>query len=147
MRKTLLKFILGFSISLSAFIPSVAQQTTVGNNTFGGNIYGPMTPRTDSSFAYSRHAYIYPKASIQGLQHGDSIRQIEFYKVGNQTFNGNPTFRIFIGMSDTADWGPGNIQSWATEKTGSGIQKVFDGGVERYRSTFEQMTFTSAEFS
>ena len=129
MRKTLLKFILGFSISLSAFIPSVAQQTTVGNNTFGGNVYGPMTPRTDSAFAYSRHAYIYPKASIQGLQHGDSIRQIEFYKVGNQTFNGNPTFRIFIGMSDTADWGPGNIQSWATEKTGSGIQKVFDGGV------------------
>ncbi len=109
---------------------STAQYTTIGPVTFTSNTYGPMVCRTDSANAFSRHAYIYPASTLGDLAHGDSIRMIEFFKTNTSVYAGSPNFKMFIGMSDSADFGAGNIQSWSTETSKSGVKKVFDGSIQ-----------------
>ena len=41
-----------------------------------------------------------------------------------------PNFKMYVGMSDSADFGIGNIQSWSTETSRKGVQKVFDGSIQ-----------------
>ena len=89
-----------------------------------------MVCRTDSVNAFSRHAYIYPSATLGDLAHGDSIRMIEFFKTNDFVYAGTPNFKMYVGMSDSADFGAGNIQSWSTETSRKGVQKVFDGSIQ-----------------
>ncbi|MFT7591988.1 MAG: hypothetical protein ACI9UJ_001917, partial [bacterium] len=89
-----------------------------------------MVSRTDSNAAFSRHAYIYPASTLGDLSHGDSIRMIEFFKTNNSVYTGNPNFTMYLAMSDSADLGMGNIQSWSTEVAKSGVKKVFDGAIQ-----------------
>lgn len=105
---------------------SFAQYTIVGQNSFAGtNVYGPMTSDVNDNQAYSRHAYIYPAATLGVLQHGDSIRSVEYFKSSNSSFRGTPNFKIFMNNSSAADFGPGNIH-WPDRTTRFGTQKVFD---------------------
>lgn len=120
--------LLAFTLLISSVLLQ-AQNTHVGNNSFSSNTYGPMVCRTDSNNAYSRHAYIYPAASLGDLQHGDTITQIDFFKYGFVTYSGNPTFRMYLAMSDTTDFGSGNLMSWSDSVAETGVLKVFDGGV------------------
>lgn len=108
----------------------MAQYTTVGPVTFASNTYGPMVSRTDSNSAYSRHAYVYPAASLGSIAHGDSIRMLEFFKTNAAVYTGNPYFKMYLAMSDSADYGIGNIKSWSAEIAKSGVQKVFDGNIQ-----------------
>ena len=118
------------SILLLMWQDSTAQYTTIGPVTFTSNTYGPMVCRTDSANAFSRHAYIYPSATLGDLAHGDSIRMIEFFKTNDFVYAGTPNFKMYVGMSDSADFGIGNIQSWSTETSRKGVQKVFDGSIQ-----------------
>ncbi len=106
-----------------------AQYTSIGDVTFASNTFGPMVARSDSANAYSRHAYIYPEASLGRLRHGDSIRMIQFYKLGANVYLGDPSFRIYIGMSDSSDFGFSNIKSWTSELKANGVMKVFDNTI------------------
>jgi len=125
---------LGFSIiGFSLFILFVfvnqasAQYTIIGQNSFGGtNFYGPMTTSASADTFFSRHAYIYPSTTLGGLQHGDTIRSLEFFKSDFNTFAGNPEFRIYMSMSANADLGTKNIH-WPNEAAKSGTVKVYDG--------------------
>ena len=88
-----------------------------------------MVCATDSNVAFSRHAYTYPEATLPYLQHGDSIRQLEFYKFTGFTYAGNPNFKIYLSMSKSPDFGLGNIQSWSGEISQPGVVKVFDNRI------------------
>lgn len=121
----LLRFVsIGFFV-LTSFLSS-AQYTIIGQNSFAGtNVYGPMTSDVNDNQAFSRHAYIYPVAALGVLQHGDSIRSVEYFKSSNNGFRGTPNFKIFLNNSTAADFGPGNIH-WPDRSTRTGAQKVFD---------------------
>ena len=121
-----------FALTLLLFFwqDASAQYTTVGPVTFTSNTYGPMVCRTDSNSAFSRHAYIYPAATLGNLAHGDSIRMIEFFKTNTFTYAGNPNFKMFVGMSDTSNFGTGNIKSWSAEIKKTGVKQVFNGTIQ-----------------
>jgi hypothetical protein len=121
-------FLLVLTIVLAK--PTYGQYTSIGPVTFASNTYGPMVCRTDSNSAYSRHAYIYPATTLGNLAHGDSIRMIEFFKTNAAVYAGNPVFKMYLAMSDSADFGNGNIKSWSTEVAKSGVQNVFDGSIQ-----------------
>ncbi len=125
-----IRYFLALATILIGFQFGFAQYTTIGPVTFASNTYGPMVSRTDSNAAYSRHAYVYPAASLGNLAHGDSIRMIEFFKTNAAVYSGNPSFKMYLAMSDTADFGIGNIKSWTTEVGKPGVKKVFDGNVQ-----------------
>ncbi|MCB9261929.1 MAG: T9SS type A sorting domain-containing protein [Flavobacteriales bacterium] len=108
------------------FAPVFAQQTTVGYLSFASNAFGPMVGNSDTQIAYSRHAYIYPRNTLGDLRHGDTIRMIEFYKIGLGTYLGNPRFKMYVGLTDSADWGVGNIKNWSAEVAKTGMIKTFD---------------------
>ncbi|MCB0733781.1 MAG: T9SS type A sorting domain-containing protein [Bacteroidetes bacterium] len=106
---------------------SFAQYTVIGLNSYAGtNIYGPMTPNASSDTFFSRHAYIYPSTVLGRLQHGDTIRSIEFFKSDNNTFSGLPDFKIYIGMSASADFGAGNIH-WPNRTKDTGTVLFWSG--------------------
>lgn len=108
---------------------SKAQYTFIGNLTYSSSTYGPMVGSIDSNNSYSRYAYTYPAASLGDLQHGDTIRALEFYKYNAGTFRGNPNVKIYLGMSDSADFGAGNIKSWAAITSLPNVQCVFNQGI------------------
>ncbi|MCB9246386.1 MAG: hypothetical protein H6606_08140 [Flavobacteriales bacterium] len=106
---------------------SYAQYTIIGQNSYwGSNTFGPMTTNTTQNSAYNRHAYIYPEATLGVLQHGDSIRSLEFFKSSTAGFLGDPQFRIYLNNSILPDYGSTNL-NWVSRTTATGAQKVFDG--------------------
>jgi hypothetical protein len=103
-----------------------AQYTVIGTRQMGGTAnFGPILA-DDTADRYSRFAYIYPAASLGNLQHGDTIRSIEFYKDGFGTLRGKAQFRLFIGNSNRADFGAGSTD-WKNESQKSYMKKVYDG--------------------
>jgi len=114
------------SILVLATYKGNAQYIIVGQNSFAGtNIYGPMTSDVNRDTVFSRHAYIYPEAVLDGLEHGDSIRSIEFFKSSTDTYIGNPNFKLYINNSNSSDYGPGKI-NWVDRTKVVGLKKVFD---------------------
>jgi len=101
----------------------------IGNLSFSSSNYGPMLGSTDSSNSYSRYAYTYPEASLGDIEHGDTIRLLEFYKYNTGTFRGNPNVKIYLGMSDSADFGVGNIKSWSAITSLPNVKLVYDQNI------------------
>ena len=112
------------------FFALKAQYTQVGNGTFASFFYGPMAT-IDSTPYFNRHAYMYPSASIGNLQHGDTIRSIEFMRTGSDTLAGTANFRIYLKNSSRADFGSGSL-NWRAEVRDSGMQLVFDDHPKSY---------------
>ncbi len=112
------------------FLASNAQYTQVGNGGFASFFYGPMAT-IDSTPYFNRHAYIYPAASIPGLEHGDTIRSIEFMRNGSDTLAGTASFKIYLKNSQRADFGSG-VLNWKAEVRDSGMSLVFDDHPKEY---------------
>lgn len=125
----LLSFLLSFTFL------SQAQSVIIGNNTFRGtDFYGPFRVNTASDTAWSRYAYIYNAASIDGLKHGDSITGLSFFRTGSDALRTGTNIRIFVRMSIFADFGTGPL-NWTSESTSTGMVKVFDGDARDLVST------------
>lgn len=126
-----------------------AQYTIIGQNSFGGtNFYGPMTTNNASDTFFSRHAYIYPEATLGQLRHGDTIRSIEFFKSGTNGFTGAPIFRVYMAMSANADFGSRNLH-WPNEAAKSGTVKVYEGNPATVAGTapgFKRFDFNTGVF-
>lgn len=105
-----------------------AQYVQIGNAQYG-NVYrfGPMAAESSSAAYYSRFAYIYTRATLGNMQHGDSIRSISFYREGFDSLRGTVNFKIYIGNTNQSDFGTGPIK-WTDEtQVRIGIVKVYDG--------------------
>lgn len=119
------KRILSIGIFLLALNSTLfAQYTQVGNGGFPSYTYGPMST-IDSSAFFNRHAYIYPAATIAGLQHGDTIRSIAFMRDGSDTLAGTANFKIYIKNTARANFGSSAL-NWKAEVRDSGLTKVYD---------------------
>jgi hypothetical protein len=115
------------SLFLLLFGTVQAQSVVVGANAFGGtDAYGPFRVNTVSDTAYSRYAYIYNAQSIVGLEHGDSLTALSFFRNGSDKLRYGPNLRIFVRMSIFTDFGTGAL-NWTSESTSTGMVKVFDG--------------------
>ena len=107
----------------TAFISS-AQYTQVGLGAVKSSGFGPMF--TPDSTSFSRYAYIYPNASISNLQHGDTIRSIEFVRNGTDSLRSPANFKIFVKNTSRFHFGAGSI-NWLAESRDSGMTLVYDG--------------------
>ena len=103
---------------------ATAQYTQIGSGGFTSATYGPMTSDTSTPY-YSRHAYIYPSASLTNLVHGDSITSLGFRHQSFDTLRGNCTFNIYIKSTSQADFGAGAL-NWAAE-TRNGMTLAYSG--------------------
>lgn len=121
----------------SLFTAASAQNTEVGRNSFSSFLYGPASGSSSADTAFSRHAYIYRKEVLGNLIHGDTIRSLEFFKGGSDKYNGNTRFRIYLSMSDTADFGFGNI-NWSNESQKTGCLLVFEGNLTNIVSGYSE---------
>ncbi|MBT8326793.1 MAG: hypothetical protein KJP21_03655, partial [Bacteroidia bacterium] len=113
-----------FSLAFLFFGESNAQYTQIGSGGFTSAVYGPISSDTSTPF-YSRHAYIYPSASLTNLEHGDSITALGFRHQTFDTLRGNCTFKIYIKSSSQADFGTTAL-NWLAE-TRNGMTLVYEG--------------------
>ena len=100
-----------------------AQYTQVGVGAVKSSGFGPMF--TPDSTSFSRYAYIYPNASIPTLQHGDTIRGIEFVRNGTDTLRGTVNFKIYVKNTARFHFGAGSI-NWLAESRDSGMTLVYE---------------------
>ena len=103
-----------------------AQYTEVGQNSFSNSTYGPAVVSISVDTSFSRHAYIYRKEVLGALQHGDTIRSLEFFKSTTNVITGKSRFRIYLDMSSDGDFGFGNI-NWTKHSADTGCRLVFEG--------------------
>ncbi|MFY0643615.1 MAG: T9SS type A sorting domain-containing protein [Bacteroidia bacterium] len=108
---------------LFTVVLSSAQYTQVGVGAFKSSGYGPIF--TPDSASYSRYAYIYPSASISSLQHGDTIRGIEFIRNGTDSLLGPANFKIYVKNTARFHFGAGSI-NWLAESRDSGMTLVYN---------------------
>lgn len=111
---------------------SAAQTTEVGQNSFSSSLYGPIVASSTVDTSFSRHAFIYRSTVLGDLRHGDTIRSLEFHKNTFDTYVGNTRFRIYLDMSDSGDFGFGNI-NWAAHRDSSTF--VFEGNLSQLIDT------------
>lgn len=117
----LLSFFLLFSITKEV----KSQSVTIGNGTYLYQpIYGPANISTDDSF-YNRSVYLYPSSLFGSLQHGDTIRSIEFQRNGAGSINGGASMRILLKLTDSSNLGTNNI-NWLTESQKSDVVEVYN---------------------
>lgn len=85
---------------------------------------GPMLANTTDS-TVSRFAYILPNLTLGQLEHGDSIRTIEFRMAtsGNSVTTAN--MKIYIVSTNRPDFGAGNIH-WDSTLAQMNAVKVYD---------------------
>jgi hypothetical protein len=127
------KFYLKISIIYLFFLVvfcsnSKAQSTTIGSAPSRYNppiIYGPMLSDTVAN-RYSRYAWIYPNNCLGNLQHGDTIRSVEFLKEGFGGMKGNANFKIYIRNSSIATFPMTNL-NWKREADSTGCKLVYNG--------------------
>lgn len=111
----------------SVFMHAKAQSVIVGTNFVRFlDTYGPFRVNSTTDTAYSRYAYIYNAQSIDGLEHGDSITALSFFRTGSDWLRNGPNVKIFVRMSILSDFGTGPL-NWASESKSTGMVKVFDG--------------------
>ncbi len=107
--------------SLSA---AFAQYTQIGNGAFTRTNIGPIVSDSSTSGYYSRMAYIWPEATLNGLEHGDTITALSFKSFVFDTLRGTCNMKIYIKGTSQADFGAGSL-NWAAESRDS-MTLVYD---------------------
>lgn len=100
----MVKKILSTFVFTVSFFTGFTQYTQVGTGFFGSANFGPLRTDTTSSY-YSKFAFTYPEASLDSLQHGDTLRSLSFFYNAFDSIRGSATIRILIGATDNADFG------------------------------------------
>lgn len=116
--------ILFLSLAFCMCLSATAQYTQVGGGGFQSYVFGPMSS-VDSTPFFNRAAYIYNSASLGGLQHGDTIRSIEFMRAGSDSLRGNLSFKIYLKNTKKSNFGFDSL-NWVAEARDSGLTLVYD---------------------
>jgi hypothetical protein len=116
--------LLTFLSTNSAF----AQSITIGTQPFTSNVFGPIASSTLADTTYSRHAYIYPSSSLNGLQHGDTIRALSFFKTTFGRYSAGSNCVIYIANT-TAPAYPNGRLHWENDTLTVSAKRVFEGNL------------------
>ncbi len=100
----MVKKILSTLVLTVSFFNGFAQYTQIGTGFFGSANFGPLRTDTTSSY-YSKFAFTYPEASLDNLQHGDTLRGLSFFYNAFDSMRGNANMRILIAATNNADFG------------------------------------------
>lgn len=90
------------------------------------NTYGPMRSVPGAFAAGSisnRHAYIFPAASLGGIEAQSKIDSLSFYKVNNGALQGTVNLKLYLKNTSATDFGAASL-SWETEKATTSL--VYD---------------------
>jgi hypothetical protein len=128
---------------------AISQSITIGSGSFGGsNVYGPMYSTNVFDTAYSRQAYIYPAASLSGLNHGDTISSFEFFAQADLPMTGNPNLKIYVRMVKNDSFPASNL-NWKNESNSTGMVLVYDANpvsIMDGTSGFKNFIFNVSKF-
>jgi hypothetical protein len=88
---------------------SRAQYVRIGDGNFLGSVGGPMVSDVTNATYNSRFAYIYPKAVLGNLQHGDTIESVEFLRSAGSGLNSSCNLTLWLKNTGKYDFGAGRL--------------------------------------
>lgn len=127
------RFVILLFVLTLAQLMSYGQLTTTIGTGVGGNsyLYAPVYTFGGANLVRTvRIAYIYPSSLLTGLNSGQNITALEWFR-NNATgaLNAGATWKIYIKNTSANDWGAGTI-NWADAIAGANL--VYDGDPQTF---------------
>ena len=103
-----LYYLIIFLFSLLFFVDGTAQSVIIGPGDYSSITYGPLRSSSTAN-QNGRYAYIYPASLLGAMEHGSTIRSVEFSRAGLNEMVGTVNFKIYLGSTSLEDWGSSTL--------------------------------------